>query len=95
MNDKEVEATFKKGLEFLLSEGYSYEEMSTTESEASGKYYNLKYKSEEAKRAFSVTYFPRFDSIRPSIINLNDSFDFTDSGAMKVETPEYIGSHSS
>ena len=89
MIEAAIERAFTSGLEFLLKEGYHFEGMTITESKASGKFYSFKFKSEVARRGFSVTFFQQSDSIHSSIDDLDNDFTFSDSGAMKVEAARF------
>lgn len=81
--------TLKNGLKFLEKEGFKLAELNKTESKASGVFYTASYHSEIARCGVIVSYFPKFDSARASIENLDKEFNFSDSGAMKVPSPEY------
>ena len=45
--------------------------------------------SEIARSGVIVSYFPKFNSARTSIKNLDKEFNFLDSGAIKIHRPEY------
>ena len=84
-----VKKTLKKGLKFLEKEGFKLVEISRSDSKVSGFFYTASYHSKKARCGVIVSYFPKFDSARASIENLDKEFNFSDSGAMKVPNPEY------
>jgi hypothetical protein len=89
MLDDDINNTLKQGLNFLEGEGFKLSDINKTESQASGIFYTISYISEKTRRGIIVSYFPKFDYATASIKNLDNYFNFSDAGAMKITHPEY------
>ena len=89
MPDEGIERVLRAGLSFLENEGFSFVEVRCTESELTGDFYSVTYRSESARRQVRVAYFPRRDSAIASIRDTDRPFDWSDAGAMYVRVPEF------
>lgn len=79
------EKILKDGLKPLKKLNFKCKRYSVSKSEVSGSFYTVVYESAKSKRAVTVSYFPDFYHASASIRNLDNYFDFSDSGALRIK----------
>ncbi|MBU6951321.1 hypothetical protein [Hahella sp. HN01] len=89
MTQDKITSILTQGLNFLEDEGFKLARADITESKASGILYTVTYHFENARRGIIVSYFTKPDIAITSIENLDNEFNFSDSGAMRVPFPKY------